>query len=487
MVLAAIGSFPQSSPASGAPSAAISYLLHAWPYQEYWTGVEFNGAKIGFGHVSVRATDEPGLYRIESEAAFRLHFLGVEKSVSLTMDDWVGSDLSLVRFSYEYELDGHELTLQGEVTEDQLRVEITTRAGSKQQVLQLPDTVYPVSAALMYPTYHGLEVGRQYQYWVYNGELQELTRVTQAIESYETHGSLDKSAFKVQTKMRGNEVTTWVDGAGRPLLELALQGAVVSVLEDEKHAKKYLMLATLNKEDALLDFSLIRIQDAIQNPREVTRLRMDLYELGDLEIPSDTLQRCEKLGQSVSCEINSADLSSFPRSTSADHQATRSYLEPSTTVQSELKSIRSTAQRIAGDRQDPIEQIQAILAWLGENVERKGVDVFSAADVLASRRAECQGHSYLFAALARSLGIPTRVVNGVVYSEAYGGFLYHTWVESQLEEAWLPIDPTFGQVSADATHLKLLEGETWSDLMPLVDIVGRVKIVVNATESSAGE
>ena len=26
------------------------------------------------------------------------------------------------------------------------------------------------------------------------------------------------------------------------------------------------------------------------------------------------------------------------------------------------------------------------------------------------------------------------------------------------EEIWLPVDPTFGQVPADATHLKLVEG-----------------------------
>jgi transglutaminase-like putative cysteine protease len=49
------------------------------------------------------------------------------------------------------------------------------------------------------------------------------------------------------------------------------------------------------------------------------------------------------------------------------------------------------------------------------------------------------------AALARSLGIPTRVVNGIVYSDDYAGFYYHTWAESLLDSGWIAIDPTFGR------------------------------------------
>ncbi len=48
---------------------------------------------------------------------------------------------------------------------------------------------------------------------------------------------------------------------------------------------------------------------------------------------------------------------------------------------------------------------------------------------------------------------------------------------------WLPVDPTFGQVGVDATHLKLLEGESTAELMPLVDIVGRIKAKILALEA----
>ena len=109
--------------------------------------------------------------------------------------------------------------------------------------------------------------------------------------------------------------------------------------------------------------------------------------------------------------------------------------------------------------------------------------MFSALDVLVTRKAECQGNTYLYAAFARSLGIPTRVVNGLVYSETFGdGFLYHTWAESHLDGRWIPVDPTFGQVNADATHIKLLEGESLVELAPMVSLMGRLKAKVVEVE-----
>jgi transglutaminase-like putative cysteine protease len=72
--------------------------------------------------------------------------------------------------------------------------------------------------------------------------------------------------------------------------------------------------------------------------------------------------------------------------------------------------------------------------------------------------------------------MPARIVNGLAYSEAHGGFLYHSWNETWIAgRGWQPVDATFGQPRADATHLKLLEGETVGELAPLVSLVGRLR------------
>jgi transglutaminase-like putative cysteine protease len=158
------------------------------------------------------------------------------------------------------------------------------------------------------------------------------------------------------------------------------------------------------------------------------------------------------------------------------------YLRPSVTVQSNDPSIRRLAEQFVAGSPSIEDRIAHILRWLDTNIEKAPLDVFSALDVLGQRKAECQGHAYLYAALARAAGIPTRVVNGLVYSVEYNGFLYHSWVESLVGASWQAIDPTFGQTAADATHLKLIEGEQLADLLPLMDWVGKVKIRVLAVE-----
>ena len=154
------------------------------------------------------------------------------------------------------------------------------------------------------------------------------------------------------------------------------------------------------------------------------------------------------------------------------------YLQPSVTVQSNDPSILRTARQIVAGAASPSEQVARLIRWMQDNVEKTPLDVFSALDVLETRKAECQGHAYLYTAFARALGIPTRIVNGIAYSQDYGGFLYHSWTESFLDGNWVAVDPTFSQIVADATHVKLIEGESLADLLPLLDWVGKLKIRV---------
>ena len=83
----------------------------------------------------------------------------------------------------------------------------------------------------------------------------------------------------------------------------------------------------------------------------------------------------------------------------------------------------------------------------------------SATEALAARAGDCTEHAVLFSALAKIVGIPTRLVTGLVYvGGARPAFGYHEWVEVWLGEAWHPMDPTFGQEVADATHVKFSQG-----------------------------
>jgi transglutaminase-like putative cysteine protease len=81
--------------------------------------------------------------------------------------------------------------------------------------------------------------------------------------------------------------------------------------------------------------------------------------------------------------------------------------------------------------------------------------------VLAAGKGDCTEHSVLLVALARALEIPARQVHGLVYARYADGkdaLYWHAWVEVLSAGEWIPIDPTFGQPVADATHVALGTG-----------------------------
>lgn len=444
--------------------------LRDWPHREIWTGVVFNGDKIGFTRRSVRAArDAPGRYEIESQAAFRLRFLGVDKRVSLRALERVRADLTLEAFRYEHDIDGSSLLVAGASDGRLLRFSVAASGSRRDHSVPLGQALYPSSALALLPALRGLAVGSRLRYAVFHAETQQVAQAEQAVLGFESSELLAAPAFRLSTRLLGVETTTWIGADGRPLLELAAGGAMISALEDEARARRYLVEAALNKRDALLDFSLLRA-GPIEAPRRVSRMDIALEGVPEgFAVPSEGGQACAREGSRVRCRLDRA----APLAT--DDPAR--YLAPSLAAPSNLRQFVELASSIAGAPGDDAQKIERLVGWIDANIGKEAVDAFSALDVLRNRRAECQGHAYLLAALARALGMPARVVNGLAYSEAHRGFLYHTWNELWVEgRGWQPVDATFGQPLADATHLKLLEGETPGELAPLVGLLGKLGV-----------
>ena len=458
---------------AGSPPAPRPRTLADWPYRELWTGVVFNGAKIGFTRLSLApAADAAQRWDIESEAAIRLRFLGIDKRVNLRSRDRVRADLTLERFEYAYDLDGSQLEVRGESDGRILRLQIRASGSGDDRQITLERPLYPQSGLTLLPVMDGLTTGRTSRFLVLQGETQEVVEAQQAIVAYERSPLFEGTAFKIETRLLGIDTTTWVAPDGRPLFELALHGTMISALETESQAKRYLVAASLNKDEALIDFSLLKASQ-LEAPRRVSRLEIELAGVPpELPVPSDALQTCTREDARLRCTVDR----DAPR-VSDEPARLNDFLLPTLAAPSTDGRIVALARSIAGDAGGPEERIGRILAWIEANISREAVDAFTAVDVLRERRAECQGHAYLFAALGRAVGLPVRVVNGVVYSEPHGGFLYHTWNEAWIEgRGWHPVDPTFGQAHADATHLKLIEGESLLQLVPLVGMVGKARV-----------
>ena len=464
VVLALQGCAAQYFRDAGAPPAPAVLTLESWPHKDLWTGVVFNGDKIGFTRRTLRPAAD-GLWEIESEAAIRLRFLGVDKRVNLRALDRVRPDLTLASFRYEHEIDGSPLKVSGSADGNKLTFSVEASGSREERTLPLGEPLYPSSALSYLPVLRGLAVGRSARFAVFEGETQKLAEAEQEVLAWELSTLFEGPAFKLVTRLLGMETTTWIASDGRPMLEVALNGVLISGLEDEASARRYLVEASLNKRDSMVEFSLLRA-GPLKAPRSASRMEIVLDGLpSGFALPSEGAQAC----RDSRCVVDRA-------APLAQGDPAR-YLKATLAAPSNLGEIRDLAAKISGARGTEMEKIDRILAWMDENIAKEAIDSFTAIDVLRERRAECQGHAYLFAALARAAGIPARIVNGIVYSAEHGGFLYHTWNEAWIAgRGWQPVDATFGQAHADATHLMLIEGEQPGDLVPLVGLVGRIKI-----------
>ena len=453
---------------AGAPPPPPRLTLATLPHKEIWTGIVFNGAKIGFSHSRLENLPGQGLHRLESEAVMRFQLLGFEKNMEMRAEDIVHDDLSLVRFRYRYHLDNSELALQGSVKDGKLVFDLSRSGEHSRQELPLSGPVYPAGALTLIPAVAGLEPGSTRTFTVFSGELQQLAEVVQRVEGYERSTLFAGNAFKVVTELLGLKTTTWIDAEGRPLFELGMNGVMISALEEEAAAKRYLAAAATNKDEVFLAWSRIPVDRPIEDARTTTRLRLALEGV-PRDVPADARQQCTRTGELAICDVDAA------RKPDAGPMQRTSASRPSSTVQSLDPAVRSLAQQLIAGRTTDSEKYRAILSWIERNIRKEAADVFSALDALDTRRAECQGHTYLYTALARASGIPTRVANGIVYSPEHRGFLYHTWAESLIAGHWQAVDPTFGQAEADATHIALVYGESLGDLVPLVDWLGKLR------------
>lgn len=457
---------------AGAPPEAPRYALDDWPYEEYWTRVMYQGDKIGFTHLTLEPDGSTDTFLIHSEASLKVNLMGTEKEVKLLAVDRVNPDLSLQGFSYDYDLDGQHVKLTGLVEGDLLTVTVDNGGGKVVETYPLKDPVFPTSIINLYPARYGLHINAAYDYTVYDGETRSLANVKQQVVRYEQSEFFPGPAFRVLTQMQDQMYTTWVNARAEPLLERSVNSGFISGMESEYQAKRYLTQAALNKYETLLNYSHVPTDRPVNSPRDIDSLEVELQGAGAIAaFPDDERQQCGVgVNGSMRCRIDGSR--SGPNELS--NESREAYLATSVTVPTQHPMIRLFAEDIVRRAETDIERINSLLDWLRANIDSETADINTALDVLSQRKAEAQGYSFLFAAFARALDIPTRVVNGIVYSESHPGFLYHTWVESWVDGHWQAIDPALGQLYADATHIKLVEGESLDDLAPLLDVLGRL-------------
>jgi transglutaminase-like putative cysteine protease len=323
----------------------------------------------------------------------------------------------------------------------------------------------------------GLVAGATRQWTVFDPATLQNAPVVIAIgdrEVVQGGGRRPIPAFKVQMTFSGLTTTAWVTDTGEIVREESPMG-LITVLETQEQATT-LSVSNRMREDMLQSSAIVPSmgRHTIVEPRDVSRLRLRVTG-ADLT-GADVQGEGQRVDGSVIEIVDPRDFVAGPAPPDLDR-----YLRPEAFIESDAPEIRAEAERLVQGVTGTRARAERLTREINSLIEKRPtVSLPSAREVLRTRVGDCNEHTVLFVAMARALGIPARINVGVVY--VHGAFYYHAWPEVYIDEGkgrglWLPVDPTFNQFPADATHVRFARGglDKQAAILPLI---GKVRMAV---------
>ncbi|MEZ4401241.1 MAG: 7TM domain-containing protein [Kofleriaceae bacterium] len=135
------------------------------------------------------------------------------------------------------------------------------------------------------------------------------------------------------------------------------------------------------------------------------------------------------------------------------------HLRPDDAIQVDSPEIAALAARIRADRGDVRTRLERIYQFVSAMPQRPFKGTTDALTALRLGEASCNGKSRLLVALARHVGIPARLVGGLIMRRG-SKKTSHQWVEVYVGGHWVPICPTnhhFAELPA--SYLVLYRGD----------------------------
>lgn len=446
-----------------------------------WRGVYYRGAKVGFTVSQTVPTDDG--FELHEDGQLELTLLGATTAAKIRTTARV--DQAFVLRSFEFSLDPGTgpITVAGRVEragQDDVRpwtltLDITSSGATRTEERALAEPPLLTLNLGRRLVSEGLTTGARHEWMAFDPATLRNAPVVLEVGKRELvrAGDMPTPAFRVELDFAGMRTTSWVTDTGEVVREVSPMG----LLTIRESAERATVMAVPGRvqTDLLRAAAVVPVGDLpFDEPRNVERLRVRL-EGADLSGPDLT-----GAGQTVDGDILEIVDPKILQPGPADPDAAR-HLAPEPFIESDAPEIRAEAEIAVGDATDRRVQAERLTRYVNGLLDKKPtMSLPSARDVLRTKIGDCNEHTALYVAMARSIGIPARIAVGLAFVR--GAFYYHAWPEVYLDEGdgrglWLPVDPTFNQFPADATHVRLARGglDKQTAILPLI---GRLKMTV---------
>jgi len=283
-------------------------------------------------------------------------------------------------------------------------------------------------------------------------------------------GGEKTTAIKMLITFKGTTQYLWIGNKGEILREKGILG---------------MSLEKTTKEDALNGLSFQASEDltkiasvqsnvVLDDPVKLSLLKVKIegVETGPLKINGE-----RQTFQNSILTVTKESLIGLPEHP-YDEKSERIwlyFLKPTQFIQSDNKQIIDIVAKTIDPADLPLIKAQKIMKWINANIEKRPViSLPDAISTIENKAGDCNEHAVLMAALSRAAGIPAKIESGLVYLN--GRFYYHAWNLLYLGR-WITVDPLFGQIPADVTHIRFSSGDP-KEQLDLMGIIGKVKLKV---------
>lgn len=139
-------------------------------------------------------------------------------------------------------------------------------------------------------------------------------------------------------------------------------------------------------------------------------------------------------------------------------ESLRPYLAETPFIKPEDSGIRAAARAIIGAETSSLAATRLISRWVFEYIDGALIaETLTGPQVLEGKRGKCTEYSTLFASLARSVGIPTRLALGE--RMVAGSWMGHMWNEVWVGR-WIPVDASVDEVGGSFALLKFIHSDS---------------------------
>jgi transglutaminase-like putative cysteine protease len=457
----------QASPAN------LATDLARYGTEAEWRGVYYRGEKVGFTVGQIVPVE--GGFELQEDGRLQMSLLGATTPAAIRTTARVDQAFQLRSFDFSLDPGTGPLALSGTV--DGLTLTVTIRsAGSERtetRTLKEPPALMLNMARRLASA--GLKAGATHELMVFDPATLSNQPVKVRVHDREIVAASGRPlpAFKVDLAYSGLTTTAWITDTGAIVREESPLG-LMSVRETPEQAQQMAVSARV-RSDMLQAAAIVpTLRVPVTEPTDVVRLKVEFsgVDLAGFDFAGAT----QRMTGTVLDVTDPRALTAGP----ADPDRQR-YLQPETLIESDDPEIVEQARRIVGGATDARTKAERLVREVNAMLDKKPtVSLPSAKEVLRTKVGDCNEHTALYVAMARAAGLPARINVGLAMVR--GAFYYHAWPEVWIDDGpsrgyWLPVDPTFNQFPADATHLRLLQGglDKQTAILPLI---GQLKLTV---------